>query len=128
MRMSDWSSDVCSSDLPGAALLAALGAVEIVEEDALLGEGQPRLRAFGFQLNGGQRHRDARGIEIHLVGIDDALVRNDVVVVRVEDVLLAHGRAAAVVFSAADPALEFACRTHTAHGHPEPFTSGTLTG
>src|SRR3546814_11788823 len=49
-------------------------------------------------------------------------------VVRVEDVLLATGRAAAVVFAAADPEIEFACRLHPAIGTTEPFQLGTIVG
>src|SRR3546814_8156894 len=57
MRISDWSSDVCSSDLLGpydaVAVLAGMGALVFADElEGLLGDGAQLPRAvFGLQVD-----------------------------------------------------------------------------
>src|SRR3546814_7814535 len=43
MRISDWSSDVCSSDLEGAAVVLLVGDVEVGEQRDLGGVRGPEL-------------------------------------------------------------------------------------
>src|SRR6185312_5657336 len=62
------------------AVLAELTAVEAVEERALLGEGEPGAVAFRGELHRGHRHRGAGVVDVHLVRVDDPLVRDDVLV------------------------------------------------
>src|SRR6185312_9555922 len=62
------------------AVLAAAAVVVIVEEHALLGHGQARACALQLQRDRGQRDRDVPVVEVHVVAIDDALVRYDVVI------------------------------------------------
>src|SRR5207244_12966511 len=62
------------------AVLAKVAAVEAVEERALLGERQRRSVAIGRELDGSHRHRRALVVQVHLVRVDDALVRDDVLV------------------------------------------------
>src|SRR3546814_8290105 len=54
MRISDWSSDVCSSDLPRLAIFAAAAQVRDREYAALVDPGEPRRRE-----GGGHRHVEA---------------------------------------------------------------------
>src|SRR3546814_12441839 len=60
MRISDWSSDVCSSDLPAELLSSGYGLPQRAEREALAAQAAqraPRLREQGQRL-----HRDARSL------------------------------------------------------------------
>jgi hypothetical protein len=109
---------------PAGTLLARAGIVMAVEEHALLGELQPRALAFRHQLDRRQRHRDARVVEMHVVGIDDALVRHDVLIDAREGVHRTALRAAARGLTPADAEVEFA-RPLLPFGRPlEPLRLG----
>src|SRR5688572_8965438 len=84
------------------AALAAAGIVVAVEEHRLLGEGEARAGAGGRQHDGRQRGRDMRVVQAHVVAIDDAPVRHDVVIDRVESRYDAAALAPAQTLRAAD--------------------------
>ena len=67
-----------------SALFASSRVVVTVEERALLGDHQLALSSLALQLHGRQRHRDFLLVEMHLVTIDQPLVRDHVVVDGVE--------------------------------------------
>src|SRR3546814_16197232 len=54
MRISDWSSDVCSSDLTGGARIAR---GHRVEQGAVIGDGIARQLALALLVDGGPRDR-----------------------------------------------------------------------
>src|SRR4029078_12080245 len=54
--------------------------LEAVEERAVLGEDEPRAVAVGPHLDGGQRHGEEPPVEPEVVGEDDPLAVDDVVV------------------------------------------------
>src|SRR5665213_2951856 len=66
------------------AQLALGGVVEPVEVGALLGYLEPGAAAFGLELDGGDGDGDALAVHLHVVGVDDAFVRNDVLIERAE--------------------------------------------
>src|SRR3546814_7922665 len=60
MRISDWSSDVCSSDLPAELLSSGYGLPQRAEREALAAQAAQRAQRLREQ---GQRlHRDARSL------------------------------------------------------------------
>src|SRR3546814_10999267 len=67
MRISDWSSDVCSSDLRGAEILELVDILRIGED-----RGGEALRLFAARLRGAVEHRfDLLVLEqagVHCVG------------------------------------------------------------
>src|SRR4051794_23358863 len=64
-----------------AGAVLALGRIlEVVEERAVLGEDEPRAGAVGAHLDGRQRHGDEPPVEQEVVGEDDPLTVDDVVV------------------------------------------------
>src|SRR5688572_6756822 len=65
-------------------MLAAAGIVIAVEEGAGLGDGEARALPFGPELDGRQADRDLPVVDMHLVGVDDALAGNDVPIEGVE--------------------------------------------
>src|SRR3546814_19407334 len=91
MRISDWSSDVYSSDLPGqqraegAQLLALIKRVALARHlllcgallSQVMGGGDDHLLALVFDQAGGNRHPDRLAViaaELHLVALDRALL------------------------------------------------------
>src|SRR3546814_19854042 len=54
MRISDWSSDVCSSDLKTQRLARLADAAAFKGRDACLGGGQGRTRVGDFRLGVGE--------------------------------------------------------------------------
>src|SRR3546814_14543287 len=67
MRISDWSSDVCSSDLGGAHLdprIGPLARLSHARADAAPGRGadQPRRRQWRFPGTGADLLRPSRGV------------------------------------------------------------------
>src|SRR5262249_1393837 len=87
-------------------MLAVGDTVEAVEGGALLGEGEPGALPLSFDLDRRQRDRDAAVVEMHVVGDDDALVRDDIVVERVVGMDGAALRAATRQLTAADAEVE----------------------
>src|SRR3546814_6836188 len=51
MRISDWSSDVCSSDLTGAGLMLEVTETDVMREPERVAEALPRLRAHGIRIS-----------------------------------------------------------------------------
>ena len=88
------------------AVLALGGVVEAVEERALLGEEETGAGFGGEELDGGQRDRHQAVVDEQVVGEDDPLVGDDVVVAAPEGVDGAARRTAAVHLAAADPEVE----------------------
>src|SRR5690606_27638085 len=76
---------------PGPALLDS---VETIEEAAVLGDGHAGALAIGKKLDGGDRDRDALAVHAHMVGVDDAVVLDDVLIGDIE----CEGGAAAFAF------------------------------
>src|SRR3546814_10783233 len=68
MRISDWSSDVCSSDLEGARAIGALdparGQFELALERAVVGEEQ---QPFGIIVESTDRHQARQALRQHVV-------------------------------------------------------------
>src|SRR3546814_6983374 len=64
MRISDWSSDVCSSDLQGRHQLGARGAERVAERDRAAMLVEPRMVAAEI-LEPGERHRREGRSEEH---------------------------------------------------------------
>src|SRR3546814_20402705 len=60
MRISDWSSDVCSSDLPAELLSSGYGLPQRAEREALA--AQAAQRAQRLREQGPRLHRDARSL------------------------------------------------------------------
>src|SRR3546814_12943753 len=60
MRISDWSSDVCSSDLPAELLSSGYGLPQRAEREALA--AQAAQRAQRLREQGQHLHRDARSL------------------------------------------------------------------
>src|ERR1022692_1626454 len=77
-----------------------LGPVYAVQEGALLGVDQRRAVTALDELDGGDGYRDPRAVGVHLVAVDDPLVRHDVVVQGV----VAVGGALPLVAEALPPA------------------------
>src|SRR5436190_9918152 len=93
---------------PTRALLAARRVVVAVEKDALLGEDQASALACRLELDRGQRDRNPVVAEVHVVGVDDAFVRHDVLVPAFEGMDRSAFRTAAVALAPAHPKVEFA--------------------
>src|SRR6476469_4549635 len=85
------------------ALLAAAAVDEFIEKGALFGDDETRAGASRLELDGRERHRDGRAVDLHDVGVDDALVRHDVEVIGVETRGLAALPGAAHPLAPADP-------------------------
>src|SRR5215217_2677152 len=103
---------------PGRELVA-------VEERTLLGEDQAgAVVAHGSELHRRQRDRDPRLLQAHVVGVDDALGRNDVLVERLVAVGLAIRRGAPAAFPPADAEVEL----ETCLGVDEPACLGLRIG
>src|SRR3546814_16231852 len=64
MRISDWSSDVCSSDLRGRADLAAIGLVAAVADQI---DAEFALRAFGGDIDFARGDVETLGIELEVM-------------------------------------------------------------
>src|SRR3954452_4365148 len=62
------------------AVLALRRILEVVEERAVFGEDEPRALAVGPRLDGRQRHGDEPPVEEKVVGEDDPLTVDDVVI------------------------------------------------
>jgi hypothetical protein len=78
-----------------------------VEERTLLGVDQAGVAvALGCELDRGQRDGDPRLVQEHVVGVDDALVRDDVPVERLIDVGVTIRRDAPAAFPPADAEIE----------------------
>src|SRR3546814_6830514 len=80
MRISDWSSDVCSSDLKTQRLARLADAAAFKGRDACLGGGQGRTRVGDFRLGVGENtvaprfsrlNFGPRGCDVALVPIKD---------------------------------------------------------
>lgn len=93
----------------GGAMLARAGAVaarRAVEEGDLFVEDQACAVSHRGDFDGGEGQGVVPPAQVHVVGIDDAPVRDDVVIVRGEDGVLAGAEAAVQHFDAADAEVE----------------------
>src|SRR5687767_11126593 len=102
------------------AVLALRRILEVVEERAVLGEDEPRAVAVGPHLDGRQRHGDEPPVEQEVVGEDDALTVDDVVVPAAELVQRPARIASHAHLAAADAEVELPVGVGPALGHPEP--------
>src|SRR5215211_3828475 len=102
------------------AVLALRRILEVVEERAVLGEDEPRAVAVGPHLDGRQRHRDEPSVEHEVVGEDDPLTIDDVVVPAAELVQLPARIASHAHLAAADTEVELPLGVGPALGHAEP--------
>src|SRR3954470_19605272 len=102
------------------AVLALRRILEVVEERAVLGEHEPRAVALGAHLDGRQRHGDEPPVEQEVVGEDDPLTVDDVVVAAAELVQRAARIASHADLAAADTELELQAGVGPALGHAEP--------
>src|SRR6185312_8775878 len=100
--------------------------IPAVEVGALFGEGQVRAAAFGLELDGGERDGYALAVEVHIVGIDDPLVWNDVLVDAAEARDRATGRAADAGFAAANAEVQLVFVAAPLVGAVEPSLLGLL--
>src|SRR5262245_37847786 len=109
-------------EMAARALLAAAsaGIGEAVEKRRLLGEDHERAAGSGEELDGRQRQRDALLVEIHVIGVDDALLRHDVEIVAVELGHHAARETAAQPLLAADAKIEAALDLLPTFGADEP--------
>ena len=57
--------------------------------NVLLREDEARSRTFGQELDRRERDGEFAIVEVHVVGVNDAAVRHDVVIERIEDVIFA---------------------------------------
>src|SRR3546814_3466463 len=74
MRISDWSSDVCSSDLQGRHQLGARGAERVAERDRAAMLVEPRMVAAEI-LEPGERHRREGLVDFIDVNVADRHAR-----------------------------------------------------
>jgi hypothetical protein len=72
-----------------------------VEEAAVFGDGEAGALAVGEEFDGGDGDRDALAAHAHLVGVDDAVVLDDVLIDHVEGIAAAIGAIALGKFAAA---------------------------
>src|SRR5258708_2004646 len=72
------------AEQPTSAVLARAGVVVAIEKRALLGEFELRTLAVSAKLDCRQRHRDALVVKVHVIAVDDALVRHDILIERAE--------------------------------------------
>ena len=66
------------SEESDGAVLAIVGVVDVVEEHALLGDGDLRPTVHLFELDGGDAERGPLVAVLHVVGVDDPFVVDDV--------------------------------------------------
>src|SRR5215212_862753 len=104
---------------PGA-VLALRRIFEVVEERAVLGEDEPRAVAVGLHLDGRQRHGDEPLVKQEVVGEDDPLTVDDVVVPAAELVQLPARIASHAHLAATDTEVELPIGVGPALGHAEP--------
>src|SRR4051794_12122810 len=102
------------------AVLALRRILEVVEERAVLGEDEPRAVAVGPHLDGRQRHGEEPPVEQEVVGEDDALTVDDVVVPAAELVQRPARIASHAHFAAADTEVELQTGVGPALGRAEP--------
>src|SRR3954453_15099568 len=102
------------------AVLALRRILEVVEERAVLGEDEPRAVAVGPHLDGRQRHGDESLVEQEVVGEDDPLTLDDVVVAAAELVQRPARIASHAQLAAADTEVELPIGVGPALGHAEP--------
>src|SRR5215207_10192816 len=102
------------------AVLALRRILEVVEERAVLGEDEPRAVAVGPNLDGRQRHGDEPPVEQEVVGEDDPLTVDDVVVPAAELVQRPARIASHAHLAAADTEVEVPIGVGPALGHAEP--------
>src|SRR5262245_10198985 len=77
-----------------------------VEIGALFGKDQARATSLRDKLNGGQRDRKADVVDEHLIAVDNALVRHDVLVEGVKVVDWATLRTATACLAPANPKVD----------------------
>src|SRR6185295_12371365 len=102
------------------AVLTLRRILEVVEERAVLGEDEPRAVAVGPHLDGRQRHGDEPPVEQQVVGEDDPLTVDDVVVPAAELVQRPARIASRAHLAAADTEVELPVAVGPARGHAEP--------
>src|SRR3954467_14738229 len=102
------------------AVLALRGILEVVEERAVLGEDEPRPLAVGPHLDRRQRHGEEPPVEDEVVGEDDPLTVDDVVVPAAELVQRPARIASHAHLAAADTEVELPIGVGPALGHAEP--------
>src|SRR4051794_318368 len=102
------------------AVLTLRRILEVVEERAVLGEDEPRAVAVGPHLDGRQRHGDEPPVEQQVVGEDDPLTLDDVVIGAAELVQRPVRIASHAHLAAADPEVELPVGVGPALGHAEP--------
>lgn len=64
-----------------AVLTTARVIIAVEERPPLLSEAQSRAGVFALKLYRGEGHRCPEVIEVHVISVDDAFVRHDVVAV-----------------------------------------------
>src|SRR3546814_15745664 len=77
MRISDWSADVCSSDLHGSLLLGdsiqaglrATGTLSVVDYPGFEGQEAPDMETYSKALNAGQYPLSVLALTEHAAGI-----------------------------------------------------------
>src|SRR3546814_7389166 len=102
MRISDWSSDVCCSDLTQGADAGMLGLVDVVtrEKVRIAGQFAPRVRrpaghiVFDEQLH--PRRAGTRGEDGSQFGMQRIILLGAVVVLRAQQIVAADRRAEAL--------------------------------
>src|SRR3954451_21333742 len=102
------------------AVLALRRILDVVEERAVLGEDETRAVAVGPHLDGRQRHGDEPPVEQEVVGEDDPLTVDDVVVPAAELVQRPARIASHAHLAAADTEVELPVGVGPALGHAEP--------